>query len=801
MATHDTGRLLLRQFTNPLVLLLLVAVLLSALLGDTTDSVIVLVILILTGLTGFWQEYRAGRAMDRLRQMIATRHEVVREGQRMRLSTEDVRPGDLVLLDAGDLVPADARIVESNELHVNESSLTGESYPVEKSSLSVDDSLPLARRSDRVWQGTSVVSGTASVEVTAVGGDTVFGGISKSLGTVVETAYEKGMRNFGLFLLRITLVLCAFILVANLYVEKPLLDAVLFSLALAVGMAPELLPAILSISMTAGAKRMMQRKVIVKRLSAMFGFGEVDILCTDKTGTITQGAARLQAVTDMEGLPDAGLARLAWLNASLQEGFANPIDEAIRAQTLDADGWQKVNEVPYDFIRKRLSVAVRKGDTTLMVTKGAMMQVMEACSGARVSATEEVGLDEGRRAAVLERYAAYGREGYRVLGLAVKQLADGRIRREDESGMTLAGFILIEDPLKEDVHASLEELERIGVAVKIVTGDNRHAAAHVAGQLRLMEPGILTGAEIDRMSPEALVVKAQSTDIFAEIEPHQKERIVKALQGSGHCVAYMGDGINDVSAIHAADVGISTENATDVARDAADFVLLEKGLSVLADGIREGRRAFANAMKYIYITTGATFGNMFSVAGAAVLLPFLPMLPKQILLNNLVSDLPFLSIASDRVEDEQLRRPRRWDLPLIRRFMVVFGIHSSLFDMATFGLLYLHWRLDATAFRTGWFIESTLTEIIILFVIRTRGSVWRSRPGKWLLLAAASACLLAILLPASPLAPALGFTRPDARLLLGLAAILAAYTVTADLLKVFFFRRMASSEENRRPPA
>jgi len=790
MTSRDSWRLLLRQFSNPLVLLLVVAVLLSALLGETTDSVIVLVILILTGMTGFWQEFRAGRAMERLRRMIATRHEVVRDGQRMLLTTEEVRPGDLVLLDAGDLVPADARILESNELHVNESSLTGESYPVEKSPLPVDERLPLARRSDRVWQGTSVVSGTASVQVTAVGGDTVFGGISQRLGSVVETAYEKGMRNFGLFLLRITLVLCAFILVTNLTVRKPLLDAVLFSLALAVGMAPELLPAILSIGMTAGAKRMMRRKVVVKRLSAIFGFGEVDILCTDKTGTITQGAARLRAVTDLEGRPDAGLARLAWLNASLQEGFANPVDEAIRARAMDADGWRKVNEVPYDFIRKRLSVAVSDGHATVMVTKGALPQVMEACSRSRVSPTEEVILDEAGRAAVLERYAAYGREGCRVLGLAVKQMAEGRIRREDESDMTLAGLILIEDPLKEDVHHSLEALERMGVAVKIVTGDNRHAAGHVAGQLRLMEPGILTGADIDRLSPEALVVRVRETDIFAEIAPHQKERIVKALQASGHCVAYMGDGINDVAAIHAADVGISTDNAVDVARDAADFVLLDKGLSVLAEGIREGRRSFANAMKYVYITTGATFGNMFSVAGAAVVLPFLPMLPKQILLNNLVSDLPFLAIAADRVEEQQLRRPRRWDLRLIRRFMVVFGIHSSLFDLATFGLLYAHWRLDAAAFRTGWFIESTLTEVIILFVIRTRGAVWRSRPGQWLLLAAAIAVVLTILLPLSPLGPPLGFARPAARLWLGLAAILAAYTLSADLLKVLFFRRM-----------
>jgi Mg2+-importing ATPase len=400
---------------------------------------------------------------------------------------------------------------------------------------------------------------------------------------------------------------------------------------------------------------------------------------------------------------------------------------------------------------------------------------------------------------VLDRYAAYGRGGFRVLGLAVKRV-EGRIGRQDECDMALAGFILIEDPLKEDVHASLEALERMGVSVKIVTGDNRHAAAHVAEQLRLMEPGILTGPDIDRMSPEALVVKARETDIFAEIAPHQKERIVKALQASGHCVAYMGDGINDVSAIHAADVGISTENATDVARDAADFVLLDKGLSVLAEGILEGRRSFANAMKYVYITTGATFGNMFSVAAAAVFLPFLPMLPKQILLNNLVSDLPFLAIAADRVEDEQLRRPRRWDLRLIRRFMVVFGIHSSLFDLATFGLLYVHWRLDAEAFRTGWFIESTLTEVIILFVMRTRAAVWRSRPGHWLLLAASAAVLLAVMLPSSPLGPALGFARPDATLWLGLAAILAAYTLTADLLKVHFFRRMLPAGDVRQPP-
>jgi Mg2+-importing ATPase len=790
-------KILIRQFTNPLMILLLIAVILSAILGESSDSLIILLIILITGLLGFWQEANAGRAMEKLRSMIETKHSVLRDGGITSIPTDEVVPGDIILLDAGDMIPADCRILESNELHVNESSLTGESFPVEKKTGEIPEDAPLTQKTNCLWQGTNVISGTARAVAVLTGGSTIFGGMAHSLTQSIETSFERGMRRFGLFLLRITLILCAVILLVNLYFKKPLLDSVLFSLALAIGMAPELLPAVMTFSMSAGAKRMLRKKVIVKKLSAIFNFGEVNVLCTDKTGTLTQGTVTVHAITDLEGKPDDSLCMYAFLNASLQDGFSNPIDEAIAGLAVPADGWRKINEIPYDFIRKRLSVAVTDGNDTLLIMKGAFTNVMETCRFHGRSPSGAALMDDDMRERILADFGRYGREGYRVLGLAVKKLKDGRITREDETDMTLAGFILLQDPLKESALSSLQELESMGITVKIITGDNRYAAASVASALGLMEPGILTGEELQRLSPEALVVKAMGTDIFAEIEPNQKEQVVKALQKAGRTVAYMGDGINDVAAINAADIGISTNNAVDVAKDAADFVLLDKDLSVLADGIGEGRKSFANSMKYIFITTGATFGNMFSIAGTSLFLPFLPMLPKQILLNNLVSDLPFLTIASDRVEKEQLRRPGNWDLRMIRRFMVVFGIHSSLFDFLTFYLLYKVFDLTASQFQTGWFIESTITELLILFIIRTRKPVYQSRPGIWLLGSGIIALLITIALPYMPFADALGFSLIPSRLVAGLTLVLLAYLVTGDWLKQIFFRLNLKSSQGR----
>lgn len=780
-------KLFIRQFSNPLVLLLVVAVLLSAVLGQASDTLIIGFILIATGTLSFFQERNAGRAVEKLRQLIELKHSVLRGGKEQLVNSREVVPGDVVLLKAGDIIPADCRIIESNELHVNESALTGESFPVEKIAGLAPADAPLNKLTNCLWQSTNVISGTASALVVQTGADTIFGQMAHSLTQTPETAFEKGIKGFGFFLLRITVVLSLLILTTNLYFGKPFFDAILFSLALAVGMAPELLPAIMTFAMSMGAKRMMEKKVIVKKLSSIFNFGEVNVLCTDKTGTITEGVVRIRDVVNPEGTPDAAVKCLACVNATFQSGFQNPIDQSLQALGQDISAYEKLNEVPYDFIRKRLSVAVQHNNSNLIITKGAVENVLDVCSSVNAGGKNEP-LDADGLAKLNDRFSGYSRQGYRVLGIATKETDKPRITRDDELDMTFLGFILLEDPLKDTAAASIHRLEQMQVKTKIITGDNQYAAHYVAQQIGIASPRIITGEMLQNMSPEALIVNAATADVFAEIEPHQKERIVRALQKSNFTVAYIGDGINDVAAIHAADTGISTSNAVDVAKEAADFVLLETDLSVLADGILEGRKSFSNSMKYIFITTGATFGNMLSVATASVFLPFLPMLPKQILLTNFLTDFPFLAVASDNVDQEELELPGKWNMPMIRNFMVVFGLHSSLFDFITFYVLFHYFQLRDAPFQTGWFIESVLTELIILFIIRTKKPFLKSRPGTMMLISGLIAVGITILLPVSPLGPALGLTIAHFQQALALAGIILAYIVTADVVKVVFFR-------------
>ncbi|WP_114778288.1 magnesium-translocating P-type ATPase [Botryobacter ruber] len=780
--------LLLRQFSSPLMLLLLLVVVLSAILGEFSDTLIVLFILLVSGLLSFLQELHAGRAVDKLLQIIEVKHQVIREGREVSVPVQEVVPGDVVVLHAGDMIPADCRIIESNELHVNESPLTGETFPVAKEPGIIPENAPLNMKSNCLWQGTSVVSGTATALVVHMGRETVFGQMAHSLTQVRTTAFEEGLKNFGYFLLRITILLSSFILLTNLYFQKPFFDSLLFSLALAIGMTPELLPAIMTFAMSAGARRMMDRKVIVKRLASIFSLGEVNVLCTDKTGTITEGSVQVHDVVNIAGKSDPQARLFAFLNATFQNGFTNPIDDVISALPLDTQGYEKYDEIPYDFVRKRLSIGVRSAAGKTIITKGALLSVLEVCSSYVAADGTEQPLDEAQGSLLKEKLASYSQEGFRVLGIAYRKTDKEDIVHENEQQMVFMGFILLEDKLKESTAASLDRLEQMGIAVKIITGDNRYAAMHTAKALGLNTATIITGQDLNSMAPEALTVKAVQTDVFAEVEPYQKERIVRALKKSKFRVAYLGDGINDVAALHAADTGITTNNAVDVAKEAADFVLLEKDLAVLADGVTEGRKSFANSMKYIFATTGATFGNMFSVAGASLLLPFLPMLPKQILLTNLISDVPYLAIASDKVDEEQLRHPLRWDIRLIRRFMLVFGLHSSVFDFATFYMLHFYFDLPETPFQTGWFLESVVTELLIVFIIRTPKSIFRSSPGRLLLLTAALALAVTLWLPFSPFAPVLSFAIAHQQQVIVITGIILAYAVTAELLKHWFFR-------------
>jgi Mg2+-importing ATPase len=787
-------RLFIEQFTSPLVLLLVAAIILSIVLGERSDAIIIFSILFATGVLSFIQEYNAGRTVEKLQQLLAVKVNVLRDGKIITIPAEEVVQGDVLQLQAGDIVTADCLLLESNELHANEASLTGESFPVRKNTGVVDKDTALSKRLNCLWQGSSVVSGTAKALVVNTGIDTVFGGVTKSASEVTETTFEKGIRHFGYFLMQITLVLAIVILVVNILFGRPVVDSLMFALALAVGMAPELLPAINTIAMSAGAKKMLQKKVIVKKLAAIQNLGEVNLLCTDKTGTITEGNIRIAVTPDLSGKDDECVKELAFTNAYYESGYVNPIDEALRNLKLSLPAASaKVGEIPYDFLRKRLTIAVKQNGATMLTTKGAVNVILTICNNIRIN-DKVIEPITPHLQAIQQQYEQYGKQGYRVLGVCYKESNLDSVAVSDEADMTFAGFVLLEDPVKKGIENVLQELKDLHVKVKIITGDNRIVAACIGNKIGLTHPVILTGDALIKMSPEALVQRAVHIDIFAEIEPNQKERIVQALRKK-FTVAYLGDGINDVAAINAADVGISVNNATDVARSAADFVLMEPDLAVLASGIWEGRKTFSNTLKYIFITTGATFGNMMSVAVASLLLPFLPMQPIQILLTNFLSDLPFLAIATDNVDVEELQKSSRWDIGLIRRYMIVFGIHSSLFDMLTFWVLLYAFKAGETVFQTGWFVESVCTELIILFIIRTKKPFFKSQPGKLLLWLGLAALFITLLLPYLQFAPHFSMQPLAPRVLISMLAIVVAYVLTADWLKVWFFRWMSGHKK------
>lgn len=785
--------LFISQFKSPLMLLLIGAVLLSAFLGDTSDVFIILFIVTSTGLLSFFQERNAGRVVEKLQSMISLKSTVLRDGLPKEIISKQIVPGDIIILNAGDLLPADCLVIEATELHANESSLTGESFPVRKETGILNESTELSQRTNCLWEGTNIVSGNAKALVIQTGNNTIFGTIAQSASNVIETSFEKGIKDFGFFLIKITLVLAAFILMVNLLNHKNIIESALFALALAVGMAPELLPAISTIAMSAGARRMLDKKVIVKKLSSIQNLGEVNLLCTDKTGTITEGNIKISGLIDGFGTESEFIKQLAYWNANFETGYSNPIDDSIRQLTLDSKFTaKKIGEIPYDFIRKRLSIAIHNSDTkNLLISKGAFIQILSICTKIRLMDGNEESITAHKQE-LEKKFEKFGTDGLRAIGICYKNIDSNSISKEMEADMIFAGFILLNDPIKSDISQTISELNKLNVNLKIITGDNRNIAKSIAQNIGIKNPVIMTGKELFDISPEALKQLVKKTHIFAEVEPQQKERIILALRKT-YTVAYMGDGINDVSAITAADVGISVENAVDVAREAADFVLMKKNLTVLVDGIKEGRKTFANTLKYLYISTGSTFGNMCSVAAASLILPFLPMLPKQILLTNFLTDFPFLTVTSDNVDSEQLEKPGRWNLTLIRNYMLIFGIHSALFDFITFLTLLFVLKVKESEFQTGWFIESVLSELFILFIIRTHKNFFKSKPGNYLFILSIIALIITIALPYLPFSKDIGLTPLPFKNLIFMLVIVFFYIVTADLLKVWFFKKFPNS--------
>ena len=792
----------LAKFRNPLVIILLAASALSALAGDAASFFIIGTIVLISVTLDFVQEYRAGEAAERLRQSVAVRGQVLRDGKVVEMPLAEMVPGDAALLAAGDLVPCDGRVLEARDFFVNQALLTGEAFPVEKSPGELPGETEVLAAGNTVLLGTSVISGTAKVLMCRTGQNTELGEIADSvLAKAPPTAFEQGTHQFGLLIMRLTVLLVLFVLMVNAFFHRPWLESFLFAVALAVGLTPELLPMVVSVTLSRGALRMAANEVIVKRLASIHNLGSMDVFCTDKTGTLTEARIHLERHLSPLGKESQRVLELAFYNSFFETGLKSALDGAILEHTeIDVSGWRKIDEVQFDFERRRISVLLDNGTSRMLVVKGAPEDIL------RLSVTYEADeregllpLDHAARASINSQFEALSNEGFRVLGIASRKVGMDHPHAivSDESELVFAGFAAFLDPPKESAKAALARLAADRVAVKIITGDNELVTQHVFAQLGLPVTGVLTGAEIAQLDDPALAARAEQVNLFCRVAPAQKNRVILALKRRGHVVGYLGDGINDAPSLHSADVGISVDGAVDVAKAAADMILMKQDLGVLHAGVLEGRRTFGNIMKYIMMGTSSNFGNMFSMAGASLFLPFLPMLPVQILLNNLLYDVSELPIPLDRVDDDDLSHPRHWDMKFIRNFMLTVGPVSSVFDLLTFYIMLAVFHAGEALFHSGWFIESMATQVLVIFIIRTRKNPFRSRPNSWLIVCSLTVVAVAVMLPFTPAGTHLGFVAPPAFFFLILVAMLLAYLLAVEGMKKWFFRRYAAEYDGR----
>lgn len=784
----SVGRVVLAQLRSPLLLLLVFAAVVSALTREWVDAGLVIVIVLVSVGIGAVREYKGQAAAAALAARIRMRASVVRAGVVQRIPADEVVVGDIIALAAGSLVPADAVVLEASDCQVNEAVLTGEAFGVEKTPGIVAAATPLARRSNYVYQGSNVQSGTARCLVVATGSDTEYGAIAQTLRTAPsETEFDRGLRRFGYLLVKMMLLITVVVFTVHVALERPALETLLFAIALAVGLSPELLPAILSVNLARGAAMMASRGVLVRHLSAIENLGSMDVLCTDKTGTLTEGVVRLEGAYDARGARSSRVLELGAINAHFETGLPSALDDAILAElSPPLAGLTKLAEVPFDFVRKRVSVVISSADGVRLVMKGAVQNVLEVST----RLADGSPLDSERREHIARLHAGWAEQGIRALAVGSRALTQKpRFDRADEAELSFEGFLTFVDRPKAGAREALAELDHLGVRVKIITGDARLVAEHIARQVGISDPRVLTGAELDRLPAEALLHAAERADLFVEVDPRQKERIIVSLRRAGHVVGFLGDGVNDAPAMHAADTSMSVDSAVDVAREAADFVLLERDLGVLRRGIEAGRTTFANTLKYVLTTTSANLGNMISMALASLFLPFLPLLAGQILLNNLLSDIPAIGLGGDAVDAELVAGPRRWDMRFIGRFMLEFGALSSAFDLITFGVLLFAFHATVPEFRTGWFVLSLLTELVIALVVRTRRPFYRSRPGRFLSISTGVLVVVAFAIPFLPYVELLGFEPLPLGLLLALAGITGAYVLGAEGLKRWFYRR------------
>ena len=789
----------LGMFANPLVIILLLASAISFFTGGNIEALIIITIVLISVVLNFVQEFSAQHAVEKLRKSVASTAAVLRDGKEIELPVTALVPGDMLILNAGDLIPADARLLEATDLNVRESALTGESLPVEKKPADLAAGHhPLSDATNSVFLGTAVQTGYAKALVVQTGEQTSLGAIAAHLNErPPETEFDRGIKTFGIMITRLIMILVIFVFLINVIFhhaatdKQKLLETFLFAVALAVGLTPELLPVITSVTLAQGAKRMAKKQVIVKQLAAIENFGSMEILCSDKTGTLTEGEIILDRHVDVQGQDTPRVLELIYLNSYFEAGIKSPMDDAILKHEHPSIGeYKKLGEIPFDFSRKRLSVIAQDGGARLLVTKGAAEDIFAVCTQIEIPGKDAQPFNDENRKLANDTYQKLSADGYRVLGVAVRTIAEQpAYTREDEEELTLVGFAAFLDPPKKDVKATLGMLKADGITVVIMTGDNQYVTRKVANDVGLDASKVFTAADMDAMDDAALAVHAEQGAIFARVSPEQKNRVITALRARGKVVGFMGDGINDAPSLHAADIGISVVNGVDVAKEAAHIILLQKDLSVLHDGIIEGRQSFANIMKYITMGTSSNFGNMFSMAAASLFLPFLPMLPQQILLNNLLYDVSQLSLPSDNVDKELLHRPKRWNIGFIRQFMIIIGPISSMYDLLTFYILLKWFSAGEALFQTGWFVESLATQTLVVFVIRTANLPWQSRPGRNLVAAVFGIVALAIIIPYTPIGALVGFVPMPLSLLVLLLGLSLTYLALVQGVKSWFYRK------------
>ncbi len=779
LLTKLTTRLL-----NPLIAILIVAAAVSGISGDFGSFLIIVAVISFSLMLDIVQEHRAEQAADALRRSVAVHADALRDGTSVAIPVSTLVPGDIVLLRMGDLVPADGILLEGQALQVNESVMTGEPFPASKNTDPCTAVLPAEAR-NALFAGTSVIAGHGTMLVVETGTRTRFGAIAAALAAnAPPTSLETGVRQLGYLIVRLTLFLTLFVLLAHLAAGRPPLQSFLFAVALAVGLTPELLPMVMTVTLARGAQRMAARQVIVRRLSAIHDFGAMDVLCVDKTGTLTEAKITLAMHIDSEGRPHEPLLEYAYINAHYQSGVRSPLDEAIlqAGQGLDISSWTRKGELAFDFSRRCLSVSASRGDDIHLITKGAPEAIL-----ARAVAVEIDGLarplDERQRQRIETLQEHYNSQGYRLLAVAVRILPTGQdsLTLADESDLTLIGFCVFTDPVKAGAAAAVAELTALGVSLKIISGDQPGVVQHVAAAVGLPADRVLTGTDIAALTDKGLAAQAEGVSLFARVDPEQKKRVIEALRLHGHVVGFLGDGVNDAPAIHAAHVGLSVDGATEVARAAADMILLAADLAVLAAGVREGRRTLVNILKYVRMGTSSNFGNMLSMALGSVVLPFLPLLPFQILLNNLLYDLSEVGIPFDEVDNEDVASPHSWNMSDILHFTLIMGAISSLFDAAMFLILVKGFHANETLFQTGWFLESIATQILVIFLIRSSRLPWRTtRPNAVLAVTSLGALAAAIFVVAGPYRTSFGFTDLTWPIAAVIAGVTVCYLIVAE---------------------